>query len=194
MKEEFKNYQVYLDSFHFSNEEQEAINKLNTIRSYKKGSLLLREGEVSTKSFYIISGCVRQYYVKDGEEKTTNFFIEQESITPATNMTNLTPSSHYLECLEDTDLTYATDEQTKDICDKFPRLGEMCRENTEFALSEHHQKFAKFIMSSPEERYIDLLENRPNLLNRVPQYQLASYIGITPESLSRIRKRLVSKK
>ena len=194
MEEEIKYQSDYLATINLSAEEQKAIDKLNTVRSYKKGTLLLKEGEVSTKAFYILTGCVRQYYLKDGEEKTTNFFIEQESIIPATNLANLTPSSHYLECLEDTQLTYVTGEEEKELYTRFPRFGSMCRETTELALSQHHQKFAKFIMSSPEERYLDVLEHRPDLLNRVPQYQLASYIGITPESLSRIRKRLVKRK
>jgi CRP-like cAMP-binding protein len=67
------------------------------------------------------------------------------------------------------------------------------RMGVEMELQKNQEAFAQFIMLGPEERYLNLLNNRPDLLDRVPQYQLASYLGITPESLSRIRKRIIKK-
>jgi len=69
----------------------------------------------------------------------------------------------------------------------------MCRETAKLNLQVYHEKFANYITWTPEERYLDILNNRKDLISRVPQFQLASYLGVKPESLSRIRKRIASK-
>ena len=73
---------------------------------------------------------------------------------------------------------------------RFPRFQKMCRIQPEKALHESQEKFALYMASTPQERYLHLMDTRPDLINRVPQYQLASFLGVKPESLSRIRKRL----
>ncbi len=73
----------------------------------------------------------------------------------------------------------------------FPHFESICRVAVEDELGKNQEKLASYIIKSPEERYLELLETRPDLLDRVPQYQLASYLGIKPESLSRIRKRIM---
>lgn len=176
-----------------SKEEQAAVSALNAERNYEKGDFLLKEGAIPFQSFFIIKGCVRKYYLKDGIEKTTAFFTENESIFSTINTSAPSPSKYYLECLEDTVLTATTFEQEKEMYAKFPRFQELCRINTELQFQEYQEKFAAYISSSAEERYLNLLDTRPDLLNRVPQYQLASYLGVKPESLSRIRKRISSR-
>lgn len=179
--------------FILSKEEQEAVSALNAERSQKKGDLLLKEGEIPYRSFFIREGCVRQYYLKDGIEKTTAFFTENESIFATVNTTSPKPSAYYLECIEDTVLTATSFEQEREMYDKFPRFQAICRINTELQFQAYQERVATYMTSSPEERYLNLLETRSDLLNRVPQYQLASYLGVKPESLSRIRKRIANR-
>lgn len=176
-----------------SKDEQEAILKLNSVRQFKKGDILLKEGETITKSFFVLKGCVRQYHLKDGEEKTTFFYTNDQSIFPSVSATRAQSSQHYLECVEDSSLAVTTLEQEENLMKSFPRLMDMCRVATEQQFGEYQDMFAKYVSSNAEERYLDIVENRSDLLNRVPQYQLASYLGVKPESLSRIRKRLASK-
>lgn len=173
-------------------EEMEVVKKLNMEKSAKKGTILLREGDDSTNTFFVLSGCIRQYYLVDGEEKTTEFFTEDQSIFPAGPSSTI--SKFYLECVEDTKYTITSASQQKEIYEKFPRFESLCRIATEQEFAEYQEKAAKYMISSPEERYLNLIDTRPDLLNRVPQYQLASYLGVKPESLSRIRKRLSQKK
>ena len=181
-------------SFMLSEEEQQAVKELNAERDLKKGTLILKEGDISTNTYYVLAGCVRKYYLVDGVEKTTEFYTENQSIISNLNLIQQSPSKYFLECIEDSKLTVTTAEQQKDIYKRFPRFEALCRITTEQEFAEYQERAAKYMISSPEERYLNLLDTRPDLFNRVPQYQLASYLGIKPESLSRIRKRISLKK
>ena len=137
--------------------------------------------------YFVLEGCVVRYYHVDGELKVTAIYTENENIVPATN-----PSEYYLYVLEDSVLSVA-DEETADLyIKKFPKLATMCRVMAERMLSQYQFSFDQYRTATPEQRYRHLAEKRPDLLQRVPQYYLASYLGIKPESLSRIRKRLAS--
>lgn len=175
-------------------EEKQAIQDSIQIKEFKKGTFLLMEGDTLYMCYFIIKGCIREYYIKDGEEKTTNFFVEQDTISSMHGNTTKTPSKYFLECLEDVIVTTSSEEKEQEIFQRFPKFETICRIKMEEMLGEYQEKLARYITSSPEERYRHLQQNRPELLDRVPQYQLASYIGVKPETLSRIRKRMATKK
>lgn len=180
-----------LDGVLVLNEEKaRIITECIPIRSFAKGHILLREGQVSDESYFNIKGLVRKYYLVDGEERTTQFYIEEDAISSLRSYTHRTPANHYLECLEDTRLAILTREKEKELMNRVPGFESLCRVSAEEELGKQEDKLAQFMISSPEKRYLDLMENRPELLQRVPQYHLASYLGVKPESLSRIRKRI----
>lgn len=177
-----------------SSEEVNTIVDGTNIKLFEKGTLLLKQGQVSDKCYFVLNGLVREYYLKDGDEKTTAFFAENEPVNAFTSSNSKAPSKHYLECIEDCILTVGSDDLIEDMCKKVPRLENLMRVEVEKNAGKFQDEYAAFIMSSPEERYISLLEKRPGLMNRVPQHQIASFLGIKPESLSRIRKRLLTAK
>ncbi len=170
-------------------QEKEAIVELDLFKNYTKKTILLREGEYSNKSYYVARGCLRSYYIIDGEEKTTAFYTEGEAFEPPCCVTGK-PSDLFVSCVEDCILSIATTAMQEEIFAKFPRIESLCRLLSEDRLADNQTFLADFMTSSPEQRYLNLLKTRPDLPQRVPQYQLASYLGITPESLSRIRRRL----
>lgn len=163
------------------------------IEAYDKGDLVLQKGELTAKSYSVVSGCLRQYHVFDGEEKTTFFYTEGDSIFTATNGHEKTPSKFSLACVEPTVLTVMTLEHREMLYQKFPTLEALSRIALQQQLTRYQELLATYMVTTPEERYLNVLQVRPGLLNRVPQYQLASYLGVTPESLSRIRKRISQK-
>ncbi|MFK7814524.1 MAG: Crp/Fnr family transcriptional regulator [Maribacter sp.] len=185
--------QCFADLNTFSTEEIDVALDLITIKTFKKGEHLLREGDISAKSYSIISGCVRQYYVVDGEEKTTFFYTEGQSIFAPNSNSERIPAKYYLSFVEYTTLSIITLENQKEMFKRFPKLESMSRMSLQEELHNYQEMLATYITTNPEERYLNLLKFKPELLNRVPQYQLASYLGVTPESLSRIRKRIVVK-
>lgn len=186
-----ENKKLDIDNLVLSVEEKQFISSLQAEIHYAKGSIILCEGQMTDKSYHVVKGCVRKYHLKDGEEKTTDFFVESDSISTRPSGKRMVKSTYNLECVEDTILTAVTADQEELLYTKFPRFQSICRISTEQELLEYQERFSKFVSSSPEERYLNLLATRPDLLNRVPQYQLASYLGMKPESLSRIRKRIM---
>ncbi|BDS12591.1 Crp/Fnr family transcriptional regulator [Aureispira anguillae] len=174
-------------------EEAHQLIQLDLIKKYKKGTVLLKEGVVSNKSYFVLKGCLRTYYLVDGEEKTTAFYTEKQGISPQCCITGIA-SEYYLTCVEDCILCVSTTDMEQSFFEQFPRFESLCRVMAEQQLSEQQTSFDKYMHSSPEQRYVHLMETRADLIQRVPQYQLASYLGIKPESLSRIRKRLFNQK
>lgn len=175
-----------------TDQEKQALTDLALFRNVKKGSILLREGDVSTEYYFVVKGCLRTYYVIEGEEKTTEFYTEGQSLAPS-GITHKTPSAYFISCVEDSVISAATPDMEQAIFEKFPRFESLCRVVSEELLAKNQVSFDHFKNSTPEQRYLGLLNTRPDLLQRVPLYQLANYIGVTPESLSRIRKRLTPK-
>lgn len=184
----------YVSKFmHITEAEAMAIMENINFKTFKKGHILLKEGQVSNLCYFNLKGCVRQYYLIDGEEKTTNFYTEGQPIAPNEGVFKTMPSKFYLSCVEDCILTIGTPEDEAKFFEKLPQLESVVRVAVENELGKSQHNFADFMLSSPEERYLNLIKNRPELIDRVPQYQLASYLGIKPESLSRIRKRIMQR-
>ena len=172
---------------------EEAILQSEFIRCFEKGTVLLEAGQPSNECYFVIKGCVRSYCFKDGEEKTTEFYTEEQAITvPVYGMNK--PSDIYLECIEDVIVGVGNPELEDEMYRKFPQLESLNRVLGEAIMAKYTEAFAEFKMASPMERYLNFLKTRPDLNQRVPQHQIASYLGMKPESLSRIRKRMIMKK
>lgn len=177
-----------------SAEETEAITASMNIQTYKEGTILLKEGQISTECYFVLEGCVRQYYIIDGEEITNNFFTEEQWVVSLKSFSQQVPADHYFACSEDTTLVVGNEQKENALYRNFPKFETISRKVMEKGLSEQQELMASYVTDTPEQRYLNLLKSRPELIQRVPQYQLASYIGVKPESLSRIRKRLSLKK
>lgn len=176
-----------------TDDEKKVITNLELFKQVKKGTILLEEGQRSREGYFVLKGCMRKFYIIDGEEKTTNFYTELQGEVPECVLSKK-PSSYYLSCVEDSIISISTPEIEAEMFAKFPRFETLCRILSEELLVKTQSTLDHFKNSSPDQRYENLLETRPDLVQRVPQHQLASFLGITPQSLSRLKKRIAEKK
>lgn len=174
-------------------QEQDALFKLDLFKTVNKGQILLKEGEHSKEGYFVLKGCIRVFYMIDGAEKTTAFYTEMEGLTPLCALTGK-PSDYNVEAIEESVIIKTNTDLEAEMFAKFPKFETMCRLMSEELLAKQQIDFDEFKTSSPEQRYYSLLQKRPDLLQRVPLNQLASFLGISPPSLSRLRARITNKK
>ncbi|MDN4067799.1 Crp/Fnr family transcriptional regulator [Paenibacillus vini] len=174
-----------------SKEDQQAIVNEIRVEEFTNGTVLFNQGDSPTACYFILKGCVRQYSIdEDGREVTSNFYTEEQAIAIFNQHKSDKSSDYTFVCVEDSVMVVGALDKEKDMYTKHPQLETMTRRMIEENFSQVQEEFAAFIASSPEERVKTLLMKRHSLIDRVPQHQLASYLGITPESLSRIKKRI----
>lgn len=175
---------------HLSLEESTLLSSSMLEKHFKKGSFLIREGQLENESYFVTEGLVRKYKLVDGDEITTNFFKEEEWIINFENINGKTISKYNLVCLEDTTVVIGNEEKAVELFKQFPKFERVSRQIMETVFKEQQEQMISHITDKAEKRYLNLIKERPDILQRVAQYDIASYIGVKPESLSRIRKKI----
>lgn len=160
-------------------------------------TILLEEGEISKKLFIIEKGCIRVWFNNNGKDLTTQFFFENQSVASIESFMKKSPSPASIETIEPSVLWWIHKndldkilEEIKEIPELRDRLINMLFERT----FDYMKYFVSFIKDSPAQRYLNLIEERPQIIQRVPQHYIASYLGVTTVHLSRIKSKLVHKK
>ncbi|MDJ1485000.1 Crp/Fnr family transcriptional regulator [Cytophagaceae bacterium YF14B1] len=175
----------------FSSDEINLILDNTSIEKFRKGQFVVQAGSICKKCYFVLQGCLRQFRIIDGVEKTSDFFLEKEPVVLYSSYMDRKPAESSVQCLEDCILLSGTKEQEITMHKTNPSLEHLIYT----LLSDDYKKAESYITLltcfNPEQRYLALLETRPEILNRVPLVYIASYIGVTPESLSRIRKRIM---
>ncbi len=174
-------------------DEIEVLTESMIIKKVSKGSFLVKEGQFNTDTFFVLDGLVRQYKLIDGNDITTNFYTEEQWIMSLESFEKETPSDYFLACVEDTTVVIGNEQKAQELFKQFPRFETTSRQIMETVFFEQQKLMASYITDKPEQRYLKLLKARPDIFQRVPQYDIATYIGVKPESLSRIRKKLSEK-
>lgn len=163
------------------------------IRSHKKNEVFFKEGQISQTIYFVLQGCVRLFYNADGVDKTAYFYTEGKFICAGESFTYNVPAIENYQAIEDTVLMHFEKETFDELFQHFPGLEIIGRIATEDELISCQKMIASFITKSPEERYVELLASQRELFQRVNQQYIASYIGVSPETLSRIKRRVVLK-
>lgn len=174
-------------------EEALSIKESFPMKTYTKGTFLLKEGQIAVDAFHLISGCIRKYQIVDGEERTLEIYTENQTVADFNSLANGFPTKHFFVCMENATVAVVNSTKEQELYKKHPRFETFCRTGMEQMMGVQQDIMAELMVLGPKERYLKLLEERPDLMQRVPQYHLASYLGIKPESLSRIRKQLAVK-
>ena len=164
------------------------------IKTVSKGDYILREGEVSNHIFFLLTGLVRMYYVDfEGNDISYRFTTSQRFFVDFQSLLTQQPSHYYWQALQDSKMlliSYKDVLHTYEISAAWNNFGRLWAEHVYLQLNE---RVEMLLLMKPEERYLHLLNNQPHLFNQVSQVHLSSYMGIKPESLSRIRKRVLKK-
>lgn len=171
-------------------EEIDAIDATMDEKSFKKNTVLVEAGKKNFDVFFVLEGIVRQYIFVDGEEKTTAFFSTGEWVVASNNLNPEQPAAHFIECATPCTLAVGNSTKGEELYHKYPKLANISRKVMESIFIAQQERITQFLSSEPKDRYLHLLKNNSELFQNIPQYQIASYIGVTPESLSRIRKRI----
>ena len=152
-------------------------------------TILLNEGEISTHAHLIKKGCLREWFNKDGKEITFQFFFEGQAVASIDSFLNNQPSLYTIESIEPSIIYSISKDNFEKINQLFPEFKEGFQKLMYQRFRNYANLFLSRIKDSPKERYEDLIKNNPQIIKRVPQHYIASYLGITPTSLSRIRNR-----
>jgi CRP/FNR family transcriptional regulator, anaerobic regulatory protein len=160
------------------------------IQQLKKGELLVKSGAICRQVSFINKGMVRMFYIVDGKEITGGFIAENEYISEYESFLLQKPAIGNIEAIEDSEFINLGYDDVQLLYKTSPAFLEFGRKIAEYLYIMMSQQISKMMLTSPEERYLQLIENNPPYLQRVPQYMIASLIGITPEHLSRIRKKI----
>jgi CRP-like cAMP-binding protein len=156
-----------------------------------KGTTLVKEGQLSDKTFFIIKGCARAYYLKEGKDISDWFAFEDEFISSINSFFLNVPSPHYIEVLEDSILLEISRNDVEKLSEKYHDFERLTKVIVTKTMLQQQQRIVSMQFYTAEEKYKNLLSIRKDITNRVPLTHIASYIGITLETLSRIRNMVV---
>lgn len=166
----------------------------SVIRRYPKGYVVYPQGAVCNYVSFVCKGLIRSYYLVDGKEIITAFAYENCYFSEYESFLTRLPSKQYTDIIEDTTVVDIAYDDLQELYQKHPdcqKIGRLIAENLFVHLAN---KDSSYLMDTPEVRYINFLQEYESIVQRIPQYMIASYLGVTPEALSRIRSRISRKK
>ncbi len=173
-----------------NDEELFYLKKHSKIRFFIKNEIILREGNNLNNIYFIIDGCARLFYHVNGKDKTAFFYNEGNFIWPGTGLKHSVPTQKNFKTIEDSILIQINKDIIQKLINSSGNFEMIVRNAREKELIESQLLIEKFITLSPKERFLNLMETNSNLFQRVAQQHIASFLGISPESLSRIKKRV----
>ncbi|PBJ10140.1 Crp/Fnr family transcriptional regulator [Flavobacterium sp. ACN6] len=173
--------------------EKEEIAKLFSIRNIRRRGYLLQEGDICRHYYFIVSGCFKMFAVDPaGKEHNLQFSVENDWISDLHSFYEQIPSRLYIEAIEPAVVLQINHDALLYLFVNYHKFDRNFRIITERKYIDFQNRILQNISSTAEERYVSFVKQYPNLFNRIPNTQIASYLGITPEFLSKIRKKIVA--
>ena len=172
-------------------EEIDAIKKAFKVRRIKRRQFILQEGDVCELNTFVVEGCFRMYFVDEkGKEHNIQFAVENWWIGDIGSFHSEEPSKLYIEAIENSVILQIKKQDQLDLFVNHPKFNQIFRVFTENALVAYQRRVLQNISSTAEERYLDFMKLYPYFFNRISNVQIASFLGVTPEFLSTIRKKI----
>jgi len=172
-------------------DEIEAVKRAFNERKVKRRQFILQEGDVCQLNTFVVEGCFRMYFVDDkGKEHNIQFAVENWWIGDIGSFHSEEPSKLYIEAIENSIILQIKKQDQLDLFVNYPKFNQIFRVFTENALVACQRRVLQNISSTAEDRYIDFVKRHPYFFNRISNVQIASFLGVTPEFLSVIRKNI----
>ncbi|MET0243306.1 MAG: Crp/Fnr family transcriptional regulator [Flavitalea sp.] len=172
-----------------SSSEVDLIKEVFQPKKLRKRQYLLKEGHVMKHTAFITRGAMRQYFVDDkGNEKIVHFFIERHWASDRESLISGEPAVSNIDAWEDTEMLIITPKDFFELTEKVPALALMHRVMDQKHAIALHKRLNSMIVASAETRYLQFAVSYPQFVQRFPQHQIASYLGITKETLSRVKR------
>lgn len=179
----------------FTDEEIETLSRYLETRTVRKKEIYLSAGEICRHTAYVNKGCLRRFVIDEhGKETILYFAIEDWWIGDLESFHSQKPTIYYVQALEDSELVLISRENYLRLCNDLPKYKLFHDQKVESSYYAALKRLPVAQSGTPEERYLLLMKQQPQLFQRIPLHYIASYLGIEPESLSRLRKRLATKK
>ncbi len=168
-------------------EDAEVLNSLLRVYLYKKGSIIYKQGDICKVFYWVKSGFVRQYYYRKGKDITEHFAGENEGFGSIESLVFGEPTNLEAIAMEDTVLYQINREKLNQLSLKYPKIQELNRSHIEFGYALSHKRILAYKFETAKQRYENLLKEKPYIIQKVPSIYIASYLGISAETLSRIK-------
>jgi len=183
----------YISKYITLTEEEEVFFLSKLIpRKYLKGQYIVQQGDVCENSSFLISGCTKTFYIDEkGQEHIVLFAIEDWWVSDMGSFITQTPADYNIQCLENTELIQFSYHNQELLFKELPKLERLFRKMIEKALVSSQKRIVRGFSLSAKEQYLHFREQYPTIEQRVPQYMIASYLGITKEFLSKIKSQLL---
>lgn len=173
-------------------EEEHKLTSLISTRKLLKGQYFLQQGDVCKYSGFVISGCTKTFYVDDeGQEHVIMFSIEDWWTSDMGSYITQKPADFNVQCLENTELIQFSYENQQEMMQEIPKLERFFRIIVQRALVASQKRIVRNMSMSAKDRYLFFRKEYPKMEQRIPQYLIASYLGITKEFLSKIKGQLI---
>ncbi|MBN9299207.1 MAG: Crp/Fnr family transcriptional regulator [Filimonas sp.] len=179
----------------FTLRERELFHSMLKYKKVRKKTILLQQGEVCNFEAFIIKGCLRSYFVnQSGGETILHFALENLWVTDLESFTKQIPSNMFIETLEDSEMLTLDYPSKVELCRRVPKFESLFHLLTQCSLFTLQGRFHNLVSKTAEQRYIDFIEQYPEVAQRVPQHQIARYLCVSPEFLSKIRNTIFKRK
>lgn len=185
----------YISNFiTLTGEEESVLLSKIAYRKYLKGQYIVQQGDVCKQSSYLISGCTRTFFMDSkGQEHIVMFAIEDWWTSDIGSFITQTPADYNVQCIENTEVIQFSHDNQEDLFQEIPKLERLFRKMLEKALVSSQKRIVRNFSQTAREQYLFFKKQYPTIEQRVPQYMIASYLGITKEFLSKIKSQLILK-
>ncbi len=183
----------YIDNYvSLTQTEQDFLESKVTVRNYLKGQYIVQQGDVCKYECFVLSGCTKTFYVdKEGQEHIVMFSIEDWWTSDMGSFITQTPADFNIQCIENTELVMFSYDNIETIYKGIPKLERFFRQIIEKAFVASQKRIVRNFSLTAKEQYLFFREQYPKIEQRIPQYMIASYLGITKEFLSKIKSQLI---